>query len=265
MNSRRPSPALVVALVALFLALGGTSYAAITTLPKNSVGTKQLTNGAVTGAKIANGSVTAANIDTGGLTVPTASHATSANSATSATTATTATHATTADSATSAGTATNAANAAELGEHPPGFYLAASAVQRIGPVRVSACTSISCSSETDLITSGQLTFSVDCSSLTNPSLQQSADIYLTSSANGAAYTATNSLNQTFSQPNMSSTQSYGLAKSELGTVGQPVFVSASGKALSADGHQILFDLYLGQNTGGASDGGCVFGGSFVSS
>jgi hypothetical protein len=63
MQKRRftPSPAFVVALIALFVALGGTSYAAIT-LPKNSVGTKQLKDGAVTGAKIADGAVTAAKI-----------------------------------------------------------------------------------------------------------------------------------------------------------------------------------------------------------
>src|SRR5689334_23168094 len=42
----------VVASLALFLALGGVGYAAMK-LPKNSVGTKQLKNGAVTGNKIA--------------------------------------------------------------------------------------------------------------------------------------------------------------------------------------------------------------------
>ena len=42
----RPSPALVVACIALAIALGGTSYAAVT-LPRNSVGTKQLKKNAV--------------------------------------------------------------------------------------------------------------------------------------------------------------------------------------------------------------------------
>jgi len=46
-----PSPAMVVALIALFVALGGTTYAA-TSLPRQSVGTAQLKNGAVTGTKI---------------------------------------------------------------------------------------------------------------------------------------------------------------------------------------------------------------------
>src|SRR3569832_1455475 len=50
-----------IALLALFIALGGTTYAA-TALPKNSVGTKQLKKNAVTAVKIKNGSVTSAKI-----------------------------------------------------------------------------------------------------------------------------------------------------------------------------------------------------------
>jgi hypothetical protein len=42
-----------VAYLALFFALGGTSIAAVNALPRNSVGTAQLKNGAVTKAKIA--------------------------------------------------------------------------------------------------------------------------------------------------------------------------------------------------------------------
>jgi hypothetical protein len=49
---KRLTYANVVASLALFLALGGVGYAAIK-LPKNSVGTKQLKNGAVTGKKLA--------------------------------------------------------------------------------------------------------------------------------------------------------------------------------------------------------------------
>jgi uncharacterized low-complexity protein len=51
----------VVATLALFVALGGASYAA-TQLPKNSVGTKQLKKNAVTGQKIAKGAVTKAKL-----------------------------------------------------------------------------------------------------------------------------------------------------------------------------------------------------------
>lgn len=51
----------VTATLALMIALGGTSYAAIT-LPKNSVGTKQIRNNAVTGAKIRANAVTSSKV-----------------------------------------------------------------------------------------------------------------------------------------------------------------------------------------------------------
>jgi hypothetical protein len=57
----------LVAYLALFVALGGTSYAAIK-LPKNSVGEKQIKKNAVTGTKIKNGSVTASKIKNGSAT-----------------------------------------------------------------------------------------------------------------------------------------------------------------------------------------------------
>jgi hypothetical protein len=56
--AKRPSPAMAVALLALFISLGGGAYAAIL-LPRNSVGTLQLRNGAVTNAKLHSGAVTA--------------------------------------------------------------------------------------------------------------------------------------------------------------------------------------------------------------
>ena len=46
LRPRRPSPAMVVALLALFIALGGASYAAIK-IPDNSVGAAQLKTNAV--------------------------------------------------------------------------------------------------------------------------------------------------------------------------------------------------------------------------
>src|SRR4029077_2177960 len=55
---RRPSHATIVAYLALFVALGGSAYAA-TSLPAGSVGATQIRAGAVTGVKLAKGSVTA--------------------------------------------------------------------------------------------------------------------------------------------------------------------------------------------------------------
>ena len=62
----RPSPAMVVAFIALFVAIGGSSYA-VTRLPSGSVGSKQLKKNAVTGAKVKNRSLTAADIKVASL------------------------------------------------------------------------------------------------------------------------------------------------------------------------------------------------------
>jgi hypothetical protein len=53
---RRPSAAMVISVIALFVALGGVGYAAVS-LPSNSVGTAQLQNASVTNHKILNGAV----------------------------------------------------------------------------------------------------------------------------------------------------------------------------------------------------------------
>jgi len=52
----RPTPAMVVAVIALFVALGGTGYAAFK-LPPHSVGKRELKRNAVTTAKIDNGTL----------------------------------------------------------------------------------------------------------------------------------------------------------------------------------------------------------------
>lgn len=106
-----PSPALVVSIIALVVALGGTSYAAFT-VPQNSVGSRQLRknavttdairNGAVTGSKIANNAITGGKINLRTLgTVPSANTANTANSA---------------------NTANQATNAANLGGSPASAY-----------------------------------------------------------------------------------------------------------------------------------------------
>jgi hypothetical protein len=62
-----PSPAMVVAIIALIAALAGTAYAA-RQLPKNSVGTKQLKAKSVTTGKIANGAIRGGNVAPGSIT-----------------------------------------------------------------------------------------------------------------------------------------------------------------------------------------------------
>lgn len=62
----RPSLALVVALLALVVATGGTSYAAVT-LAKNSVLSKHIKNGQVKTADLKDGAVTGAKVTDGSL------------------------------------------------------------------------------------------------------------------------------------------------------------------------------------------------------
>ena len=63
---KRPSPALVVALLALIVALGGTSYAAAK-LPKNSVGSKQVKNSSLQAKDIAPGAIGQTSIAPGAI------------------------------------------------------------------------------------------------------------------------------------------------------------------------------------------------------
>jgi hypothetical protein len=62
-----PSPAMVLAATALLIALGGTSIAAVTQVPRGSVGAPQLKNNAVTGPKIANSTITSVDVRNGSL------------------------------------------------------------------------------------------------------------------------------------------------------------------------------------------------------
>jgi len=89
MRISRPSPAMIVAIIALFAALSGSAYAA---LGKNSVGSRQLkskavttgkiANNAITSVKVAKGSLTGEDINVGALgTVPSATNAASAGNA----------------------------------------------------------------------------------------------------------------------------------------------------------------------------------------
>jgi hypothetical protein len=114
----QPSPALVVACIALAVALGGTSYAAIS-LPKSSVGTKQLKKNAVTSPKVKNNTIKGVDVLESSLgRVPSAADA--ANAA----------HATNADNTTNATNATNSTNANALnGRAANGLVRAASGLQ----------------------------------------------------------------------------------------------------------------------------------------
>ncbi|MGK2876996.1 MAG: hypothetical protein ACSLFF_00225 [Solirubrobacterales bacterium] len=63
---KRPSPALIISCLALFVALSGTSYA-VSQLPKNSVGNKQIKKSAVNSDKVKDRSLLAKDFKNGQL------------------------------------------------------------------------------------------------------------------------------------------------------------------------------------------------------
>jgi hypothetical protein len=110
---RNLSYANVTASLALFVALGGTGYAAIK-LPANSVGAKQIKKSAVTNKKIGADAVTGSKVKNSSLTaadlkLSTLPKAPTAANADHAANADNASHAATADNATNAGTANSIA------------------------------------------------------------------------------------------------------------------------------------------------------------
>jgi hypothetical protein len=124
----------VIAMLALFVALGGAAYAGTTingsSIKNGSVGGGKLKNetitanklkkGTITGTQIAPGSISSSSIDVSTLgTVPSAQSANTAATATKADSATTATSATTADTAKTAETAgiAKSAESAEIAKH----------------------------------------------------------------------------------------------------------------------------------------------------
>jgi len=119
---RRPSPAMLVALLALFVAMGGSSYAAVKIsardIQRGAVGTRAVANGAIRSADIRNATITGVDVKDDSLTNAdidnTKLSALTAKSADTAAHATTATSATTATKATNATNADNAANAGKL-------------------------------------------------------------------------------------------------------------------------------------------------------
>jgi hypothetical protein len=125
----------VMASVAVFIALGGASYAAVK-LPQNSVGTKQLKKSAVTTQKIRNGAVTGAKVKLSTLgKVPSAANADHATGADSAIYSGRATYA---SAALSASSALNAEEAAKLGGKTSADFASRGSVFNPGFVKLSA-------------------------------------------------------------------------------------------------------------------------------
>jgi len=127
---RRPSASLVVAIVALFVALGGTGYAAATLsgrdIQKRSIPANRVVNNSLGGGQINESKLGP---------VPVAQQALTAQTAASAT------HAAQADSATSATSADSATNAQQLQGRQPGAFMANSV--RVVSAQITVATGLS--------------------------------------------------------------------------------------------------------------------------
>ena len=160
----RPSPALVVAVLALIVALGGTGYAAVT-LPAHSVGNKQLKrravttskihHNAVTGSKVENNTLKGRDIDESRLAqVPDAHHADVAGTATSA------------GAANSAANAANAANADKLDGKDSSSFISTDTMH-------SFFHKLSAGQKVTLLQHGTITIEAEC--LDNQTVQTQAN------------------------------------------------------------------------------------------
>ena len=149
-------------------------------------------------------------------------------------------------------------NADKLDGTDSGGFVAADAVRRVGPITVPASNA---PQPVTIAVIRQLTVRGSCFHFADNN--ERSDIEIISSVAHSAYSAfSQSGSATYGEPDMNAGQPYFLGTLFLSPGGQPAFKVATGDALSADGHQISFDLYQGQNVRGQV-GKCVFGGTFV--
>jgi hypothetical protein len=288
----RPSPAMVVALVALFVAMGGTGYA-VTKLPRRSVGPAQLRKNAVRSEHIKAGAITTAKLAkstlsslrspvaapslAGGSSATTTSSATPdhvayADKAGLADRATRADHATLADRATSAdvAAATDTAavadrakladNASALGGMSAADFLASDTIRWIPPFTIGDGTTKEATK--DLLKVGPFTLTARCiPSRNSPGTgnpEEIADIIISTTQAKAAFDGDDLLGSLDPNDNIENRQFVNTA----GVPGEPRFeASSDGLAIGPDGVLYIKGSYLfgGINIGGQTNK-CRFGG-----
>jgi hypothetical protein len=224
----------VMATAAVFIALGGASYAALK-LPKNSVGQKQLQKNAVTAAKLKKEAVTGSKVKKGTLTgtqinvsklgiVPTAVHATSAD------------------------------NATQLGGLDANAYEHANQIERFGPLEDATAGT---AADAPTVSFGPFSFGLYCQYIS------AKDEVSMASSEPHAFA-------TWTVPDDAGTVEYIYAND----LGPPIAIASSAKAgayskpvegwaLSPSGlFRMHFSLWFGRGILGADKSTCSFGGEF---
>jgi hypothetical protein len=237
---RRPSPAFILALIALFVALGGAGMAA-------------------TGGDLILGKANSATSTTS-LSAPVAGKALQvSNTSTNAGATPLGLTAAPGHAPFTVNTSTKVANlnADTLDGKDSAYFLPGTTVRRLGPVQLS-----NGGGATDLLTISQLTFVGECF-YDSDFNEEIARLDLKTSVAGSAYADLTTSGNTNSSAAMNAGgQVYPLG-GQSAISGTQTFTPVTGEALSQNGQELFYDLYVGENVAGATGNDCTFGGSIV--
>jgi hypothetical protein len=291
----RPSPAMIVAMLALFVSMGGTGYA-VSKLPKRSVGPAQLRKNAVRAEHIKRGSITTAKLAVSTLTSlrsPVAAPAVAGGSSAAAAGSTTpdrvayadkagiadratladraklADRATLADEAAAANTAAVADyakladNASKLGGKSVAEFLTSDTIRWITPFTIGETTREGPNSEGQKILEvGPFTLTARCTideTIDNVPGQDQADIIISTSQDRSAFDGEDLLGSFDKNKNVEARQFVNTAAAAHGAA--KFEASSDGVAIGGDGVLYIKGSYLfaGVNINGQA-GKCKFGG-----
>jgi hypothetical protein len=271
----RPSPAMIVATLALFVAMGGTGYA-VSKLPRGSVGAAQLRKNAVRSQHVKAGSITKAKLAQSALSALRSPVATPsgvqgpvnapaaadrvpyADKAGFAEQAGLAQKATAADSATNAASADHANladNASALGGKSAAAFLDSDTIRWVTPFTIGE-------GQKEILKAGPFTLTARCTldeTIAGVAGQDQADVIISTTQSKSAFDGDDLLGSLDPGDNVETRQFVNTTPSAHG---DPRFeASSDGLAIGGDGVLYIKGSYLfaGVNVSG-QDGKCAFGG-----
>ena len=282
--NHRPSPAMIVAMLALFVAMGGTGYA-VSKLPKGSVGPAQIRKSAVRSQHIKTGSITAAKLAKstlsalrGGTGAPAgtqgpvtssgapdsvayadragvAEKALLADKALAADKAALADNATNATNATNAGHASTAGNASALGGRSAAEFLDSDTIRWIAPFTIGEGTK-------EMLKVGPFTLTARCiidSTIDGIANQDQADIIISTTQAKSAFDGDDLLGSLDPGDNIETRQFVNTVPIVHGSA--RFEASSDGLAIGGDGVVYIKGSYLfaSMNVNGQAEK-CKFGG-----
>jgi len=151
-------------------------------------------------------------------------------------------------------------NADKLDGVDAGGFVPSSAVRRVGPVSVTLPNNGSFASPT-LATFGQLSFGGYCAD--NGTTQTASVLVYSSVLHAAFVSVTGGTSGAGVEQNLDFNAGFPVTSFSSVPDGRQTMYTGVGTAVSANGHQVSFNVYAGQNIMGLTGQKCVFGGTFV--